>query len=81
MIYFGWPGAHEDDAERGVRSALEMVRAVKGVSAKHPLAVRIGVATGAVVVGEASREDNAEAKLAVGETPNLAARLQGGRPR
>jgi class 3 adenylate cyclase len=43
----------------------------------QPLAVRIGVATGAVVVGQASGEDNAEAKLAVGETPNLAARLQG----
>jgi class 3 adenylate cyclase/tetratricopeptide (TPR) repeat protein len=76
MIYFGWPSAHEDDAERGVRSALEMVQAVKGVTAVRPLAVRIGVATGAVVVGEASSEDNAEAKLAVGETPNLAARLQ-----
>jgi class 3 adenylate cyclase/tetratricopeptide (TPR) repeat protein len=77
MVYFGWPRAHEDDAERSVRSALEMVQAVKGVRAMQPLAVRIGVATGAVVVGEASREDNAEAKLAVGETPNLAARLQG----
>jgi len=76
MVYFGWPRAHEDDAERGVRSALEIVQAVKAVSAVHPLAVRIGLATGAVVVGEASREDNAEAKLAVGETPNLAARLQ-----
>jgi class 3 adenylate cyclase/tetratricopeptide (TPR) repeat protein len=76
MVYFGWPRAHEDDAERSVRSALEMVQAVKGVSAAPPLAVRIGVATGAVVVGEASGEDNAEAKLAVGETPNLAARLQ-----
>ena len=76
MVYFGWPRAHEDDAERGVRSALEIVQAVKAVSAVHPLAVRIGLATGAVVVGEASREDNAEAKLAVGETPNLGARLQ-----
>jgi class 3 adenylate cyclase/tetratricopeptide (TPR) repeat protein len=76
MVYFGWPSAHEDDAERGVRSALEMVQAVKGVSAAQPLAVRIGVATGAVVVGEASVGDNAEANLAVGETPNLAARLQ-----
>ncbi len=77
MVYFGWPSAHEDDAERGVRSALEMVQAVKAVSVEQPLAIRIGLATGAVVVGEASREDNAEAKLAVGETPNLAARLQG----
>jgi class 3 adenylate cyclase/tetratricopeptide (TPR) repeat protein len=77
MVYFGWPSAHEDDAERGVRSALEIVQAVKGVSAVQPLAVRIGVATGAVVVGKDSREDNAEAKLAVGETPNVAARVQG----
>ena len=77
MVYFGWPSAHEDDAERGVRSALEIVQAVKKVSAEGPLAVRIGVATGTVVVGEASRADDAEAKLAVGETPNLAARLQG----
>ena len=76
MVYFGWPRAHEDDAERGVRSALEMVQAVKGMRAARPLAVRIGLATGPVVVGEASRRDSAEAKLAVGETPNLAARLQ-----
>lgn len=77
MIYFGWPRAHEDDAERGVRSALEMVRAVKKISSARPLAVRIGLATGPVVVGEASRKDNTEAKLAVGEAPNLAARLLG----
>lgn len=77
MIYFGWPRAHEDDAERGVRSALEMVKAVKGVTATQSLAVRIGVSTGAVVVGEATQLDNADARLAVGETPNLAARLQG----
>ena len=54
MVYFGWPNAHEDDAERGVRSALEIVQAVKGVSAANPLAVHIGIATGTVVVGEAS---------------------------
>jgi len=77
MIYFGWPQAHEDDAERSVRSALEMVQAVKGVSAAPPLAVRIGVATGAVVVGDALGGDDAEATLAVGETPILASRLQG----
>src|SRR5262249_19007507 len=69
--------AHEDDAERGVRAALEIVHAVKGVSAHPPLAVRIGVATGTVVVGEVSPADDAEARMAVGETPNLAARLQG----
>lgn len=75
MVYFGWPVAHEDDAERGVRSALEMVEAVRQIRAARPLAVRIGLATGQVVVGDTS-QDNAEARLAVGETPNLAARLQ-----
>jgi class 3 adenylate cyclase/tetratricopeptide (TPR) repeat protein len=77
VVYFGWPSAHEDDAERCVRSALEIVHAVKSVSTEPPLAVRIGVATGTVVVGKASPADDAEARLAVGETPNLAARLQG----
>jgi class 3 adenylate cyclase len=77
MVYFGWPSAHEDDAERGVRSALEMVQAISRLSASQPIAIRIGLATGPVVVGDASRQDNAEAKLAIGETPNLAARLQG----
>lgn len=77
MVYFGWPRAHEDDAHRGVRAALEMVQAVQAIQAVQPLAVRIGVATGPVVVGEAAKEGHTEATLAVGETPNLAARLQG----
>ena len=77
MVYFGWPRAHEDDAERSVRAALEMVQTVTGLPAGEPLQIRIGLATGEVVVGEASPEDNTEAELAVGETPNLAARLQG----
>jgi class 3 adenylate cyclase len=77
MIYFGWPRAHEDAAECGVRSALEIVRTVKSIRAARPLAVRIGLATGTVVVGEASRNDAAGAKTALGEAPNLAARLQG----
>ena len=77
MVYFGWPRAHEDDAERAVRAGLEIVGAVKQVDAPKPLQVRVGVATGPVVVGEGS-DDQAQAnKLAVGETPNLAARLQG----
>jgi len=76
MAYFGWPVAHEDDAERSIRAALEIVHAVKTVRADPPLAVRVGVATGTVVVGAISRTDDAEAKLAVGETPNLAARVQ-----
>ncbi|MCG3134134.1 MAG: hypothetical protein HMLKMBBP_01421 [Planctomycetes bacterium] len=76
MVYFGWPAAHEDNAERGVRAALEMVQAVKTIRAARPLAVRIGLATGAVVVGDASEGGTTEARLAVGEAPNLAARLQ-----
>lgn len=77
MAYFGWPSAHEDDAERSVRAALEIVQAVKAVRAQPPLSVRVGVATGTVVVGAVSQADDAEAQLAVGDTPNLAARLQG----
>jgi class 3 adenylate cyclase/predicted ATPase len=76
MAYFGWPLAHEDDAERSVRAALDLVRAIKAVRVDQPLAVHIGVATGTVVVGAVTPADDAEAKLAVGETPNLAARLQ-----
>ncbi|HEX6313263.1 MAG TPA: adenylate/guanylate cyclase domain-containing protein, partial [Gemmatimonadaceae bacterium] len=76
MVYFGWPQAHEDDAERGVRAALEMVEAVRMLPAAHQLAVRIGLATGPVVVGDSSKDGELEGRLAVGETPNLAARLQ-----
>jgi class 3 adenylate cyclase len=77
MTYFGWPTAHEDDAERAVRAGLEIVKAVKKVDAPEPLGVRIGVATGPVVVGETGAGDASVPKLAVGETPNLAARVQG----
>jgi class 3 adenylate cyclase len=73
---FGWPLAHEDDAERGVRAALDIVLASKRIPAQPALAVCIGLATGMVVVGELSPADDEEAKLAVGDTPNLAARLQ-----
>ena len=76
MAYFGWPRAHEDDAERSVRSALAIVEAVKQVTAPAPLEVRLGMATGPVVVGEGADDDAQANKLAVGETPNIAARLQ-----
>lgn len=76
MIYFGWPTAHEDEAQRGARAALEMVDAVRALPSPHPLAIRIGLATGPVVVGESDAQDDAESRLAIGETPNLAARLQ-----
>ena len=77
MVYFGWPRAHEDDAERAVRASLEIIEAVKRVIAPASLQVRIGIATGPVVVGETGAGDASVPKLAVGETPNLAARLQG----
>lgn len=76
MVYFGWPRAHEDDAERAVRAALEIVKSVKVVPASSPLCVRIGIATGSVVVGETGGGDASVPKLAVGETPNLASRVQ-----
>ena len=77
MAYFGWPRAHEDDGERAVRAALDIVAAVKRVAAAEPLRLRVGIATGPVVVGEGAGDDAEANKLAVGETPNLAARLQG----
>jgi class 3 adenylate cyclase len=77
MVYFGWPAAHEDDVERAVRAGQAIVLAVKGVAAPAPLRVRIGIATGPVVVGETGAGDASVPKMAVGETPNLAARVQG----
>jgi class 3 adenylate cyclase len=76
LTYFGWPTAHEEDAERAVRAALEIVHTVKRASSTKNLSVRIGIATGPVVVGEAAGAGD-QSKLAVGSTPNLAARLQG----
>jgi class 3 adenylate cyclase/predicted ATPase len=78
LAYFGWPQAHEDDAERAVRAGLELVAAVAGLEtpAGKPLAARIGIATGRVVVGELIGAGSAQERAVVGETPNLAARLQ-----
>lgn len=76
MVYFGWPHAHEDDAERSVRAALDIVAAVGGLHGARPLHARVGLATGPVVVGDPSQRDAEGPTLAVGETPNLAARLQ-----
>ena len=76
MAYFGWPAAHEEDATRAVRAGLDLVAAMRGLPVSEPLRVRIGIATGTVVVGEADGGDVAEPELAVGETPNVAARLQ-----
>jgi class 3 adenylate cyclase len=76
LAYFGWPTAHEEDAERAARAALEIVQSVKRASAAEILSVRIGIATGPVVVGETAGAGD-QSKLAVGSTPNHAARLQG----
>jgi class 3 adenylate cyclase/predicted ATPase len=76
LAYFGYPSAHEDDAERAVRAGLAMVEAIYGIAAAEPLEVRIGIATGLVVVGELTGEGEAQERGVVGETPNLAARLQ-----
>ena len=78
LAYFGYPLAHEDDAERTVQAGLDIIAAVAGLEtrAAEPLAVRIGIATGVVVVGELSREGALREHAVVGETPNLAARLQ-----
>jgi class 3 adenylate cyclase/tetratricopeptide (TPR) repeat protein len=75
FVYFGFPQAHEDDAERAVRAALEIVPAVNRLFDTEPLQVRIGIATGPVVVGESGAGDASVPSAAVGETPNVAARL------
>jgi class 3 adenylate cyclase len=77
LAYFGYPQAHEDDAERAVRAALALIETVSKLRAEEPLQVRIGVATGLVVVGDLVGSGEAQERGVVGETPNLAARLQG----
>jgi class 3 adenylate cyclase/predicted ATPase len=76
LIYFGYPHAHEDDAERAVRAGLALIDAVGKLRIQEPLQVRIGVATGLVVVGDIVGSGEAQERGVVGETPNLAARLQ-----
>jgi class 3 adenylate cyclase len=76
LIYFGYPHAHEDDAERAVRAGLALIEAVGKLPIQEPLQVRIGVATGMVVVGDLVGSGEAQERGVVGETPNLAARLQ-----
>ena len=77
LIYFGYPQAHEDDAERAVRAGLELVAAVGGLKTHAPLQTRVGIATGLVVVGDLIGSGASQEQAIVGETPNLAARLQG----
>jgi class 3 adenylate cyclase len=77
LIYFGYPQAHEDDAERAVRAGLELIAAITALKSPVPLQTRIGIATGLVVVGDLVGSGEAQEHGIIGETPNLAARLQG----
>ena len=77
LVYFGYPQAHEDDAERAMRAGLELVAAVAGLKTHAPLQTRVGIATGLVVVGDLIGSGASQEQAIVGETPNLAARLQG----
>jgi class 3 adenylate cyclase len=78
LVYFGWPQAHEDEAERAVRGGLAVVEAVERLDKRSAgaLSARVGIATGLVVVGDLIGEGAAQEEAVVGETPNLAARLQ-----
>jgi len=81
LVYFGYPQAHEDDAQRAVRAGLGIVGAMQDLPLQntrlqHPLQVRIGIHTGLVVAGEMGVGDQPEPLAIVGETPNIAARLQ-----
>ena len=78
LAYFGWPQAHEDDAERAVRAGLATASATAALTVHdgEALSVRIGIATGLVVVGDLIGEGAAQEEAVVGDTPNLAARLQ-----
>ena len=77
LVYFGYPQAHEDDAERSVRAGLDLVAAVARLPTRVSLQARVGIATGLVVVGDLIGSGEAQERGIVGETPNLAARLQG----
>ena len=77
LVYFGYPQAHEDDAERALRAGLELVAAVGQLKTHAVLQTRVGIATGLVVVGDLIGSGASQEQAIVGETPNLAARLQG----
>ena len=78
LVYFGYPEAHEDDAERAVRAGLELIAAVIALKTPASLQTRVGIATGLVVVGDLmTGSGQVHERGIVGETPNLAARLQG----
>jgi class 3 adenylate cyclase len=76
LIYFGYPEAQEDDPDRAVRAALELIAGVSALKAPVLLQIRVGIATGVVIVGDLIGSGDAQERGIVGETPNLAARLQ-----
>ena len=78
LVYFGYPQAHEDDAERAVRAGLSLVKSIGQLdtAGPEPLNARVGIATGLVVVGDLIGSGEAQERGIAGETPNLAARLQ-----
>jgi class 3 adenylate cyclase len=71
LVYFGYPRAHEDDAERAARAGLELIQAVGGLKSSAPLQTRVGIATGLVVVGDLIGTGSAQEQPVVGETPTL----------
>jgi class 3 adenylate cyclase/predicted ATPase len=77
LVYFGYPFAHEDDAERAVQAGLETIAAVSALKTRGALRTRVGIATGLVVVGDLIGSRDTQERSIVGKTPNLAARLQG----
>jgi class 3 adenylate cyclase len=77
LVYFGYPQAHEDDAERAARAGLELIQAVGDLKSSVPLQTRVGISTGLVVVGDLIGSGEAQERGIVGETPNVEARLQG----
>src|SRR6516165_7037611 len=77
LVYFGYPEAHEDDAERAVRAGLEVIAALGAIKTPALLQTRVGIATGLVVVGDLTGLGEGRQSGIIGETPNLAARLQG----
>ncbi|NOT57060.1 MAG: AAA family ATPase, partial [Deltaproteobacteria bacterium] len=76
LVYFGYPTAHEDDAARAVRAGLAIMHALREQEQQTPIQIRIGIHTGVVVIGEIGSSEKRE-MLALGETPNIAARVQG----
>src|SRR6201982_3395579 len=77
LVYFGYPQAHEDDAERAVRAGLESVKTISDLKTHAPLQTRVGIATGLVVVGDLIGSGASQEQALVGDNTNLAARLQG----